>query len=222
VAKLVDFELYTVAEAARLLGIGPAKALRWLDGYKRAGIPYPPVVREEPTGSDAVTWGEFVELGYLTEYRDKKVSLQQLRPVINRLRDSYRTRYPLATHKPFVGPGRKLVMQVERETGVDPRLYMVVDSDQLILSEAAEAFLEKVEFKAEIANLWRPGGRRSKVVIDPEMSFGIPTIRGIRTEVITELYQAGEHPALIARTWELDENDIHDAIRFELGLRRAA
>jgi len=219
---LVNFELYSVAEAARLLGISPAKAARWLDGYQRGGIIYPPVVREEPSGSEVVTWGEFVELGYLTEYRDKKVPLQQLRPVINRLRERYRTPYPLATHKPFVGPGRKLVMQVEREAGIDRRLYMVVDSDQLIPSAAAEAFLEKVEFEADVASLWRPGGRRSQVVIDPEMSFGIPTIRGIRTEVITELYHAGEPPALIARTWELDESDIHDAIRFELGLRRAA
>jgi len=221
-SRLVDFELYSVAEAARLLGISPAKLARWLDGYERAGTTYPPVVRQEPTGSDVVTWGEFVELGYLSEYRKKNVPLQQLRPVIDRLRTRYRTAYPLAHLKPFVGPGRKLVMEVERELGVDHRLYMVVDSDQLLLSPQAEAFLEKVEFEADVARLWRPSGRRSQVVIDPETSFGIPTIRGIRTEAITELYQAGEAPALIARTWDLDETDIHDAIRFELGLRRAA
>lgn len=222
VSALVDLELYTVAEAARLLSISSAKVARWLDGYTRAGTKYPPVVRQEPTTSDTVTWGEFVELGYLSEYRKKNVPLQQLRPVIDRLRERYGIDYPLAHHRPFVGPGRKLVMQVERELAVDSRLYMVVDSEQLLLSPQAEAFLEKVEFDTDIARLWRPSGRQSRVVIDPEASFGIPTIGGIRTEAITELYQAGESPALIGRTWDLDEADIHDAIRFELGLRRAA
>lgn len=220
--RLVDLELYSVAEAARLLSIGPDKVARWLDGYTRVGATYPPVVRPEPTGSDAVTWGEFVELGYLSEYRKKNVPLQQLRPVIDRLRTRYQVDYPLAHHRPFVGPGRKLVMEIERDLGVDSRLYMVVDSDQLLLSSQAEAFLEKVEFDVDVARLWRPCGRGGRVVIDPQASFGVPTIGGIRTEAITELYQAGEPPALIGRTWDLDEAEIHDAIRFELGLRRAA
>ena len=40
---------------------------------------YAPVIRPEPTGDDLVTWGEFVELGYLREYRRKGVPLQRLR-----------------------------------------------------------------------------------------------------------------------------------------------
>ena len=34
-----------------------------------AGETYPPVVREEPTGDEAVTWGEFVETRLLSEYQ---------------------------------------------------------------------------------------------------------------------------------------------------------
>src|SRR5947207_2644018 len=139
--RLIELELYSVAEAARLLGISARKARRWLEGYEVAGTSYPPVVREDPTGSDIVSWGEFVELGYLREYRNKGVPLQQLRPVIDKLRERYGTPYPLANHKPFVGPGRKLVMEVERKLGIDERLYMVVDTEQLLLSPQAEAFL---------------------------------------------------------------------------------
>src|SRR5205823_14994908 len=114
------------------------------------------------------------------------------------------------------------VMEVERKLGIDERLYMVVDTEQLLLSPQAEAFHDKVEFDADVPRLWRPSGHSSHVVIDPEMSFGVPTIRGVRTEAITERYQSGEPPALIAGTWDLGETDIHEAIRFELGLRRAA
>ncbi len=51
------------------------------------GSTYAPVIREERSGSDTVNWGEFVEAGYLREYRAKQVSLPYLRPVIAILRE---------------------------------------------------------------------------------------------------------------------------------------
>lgn len=48
-----------------------------------------------------VTWGEFVELGYLRQYRRKEVPFQRLRPVIEALRQEFGTPYPLAAAKPF-------------------------------------------------------------------------------------------------------------------------
>ncbi len=49
------------------------RARAWLDGYERQGAQYAPVIRVEATGDDVVTWGEFVELGYLREYPRKGV-----------------------------------------------------------------------------------------------------------------------------------------------------
>ena len=51
---------------------------------------------------DLVTWGEFVELGYLREYQRKGVPLQRLRPVIDELRREFTTPYPLATARPYI------------------------------------------------------------------------------------------------------------------------
>src|SRR5689334_7046462 len=74
--------VYDMSQAARLLGLRTDALRRWVDGYDRAGTTYAPVIREEHTGSDIITWGEFVEAGYLREYRAKRVTLQYLRPVI--------------------------------------------------------------------------------------------------------------------------------------------
>ena len=71
--SILDRPVYGVSEAAGLLGLRSDRARAWLDGYERSGVRYPPVIREEPTGDDIVTWGEFVELGYLREYRRKGV-----------------------------------------------------------------------------------------------------------------------------------------------------
>ncbi|MCY7340985.1 MAG: hypothetical protein LH603_03775 [Pseudonocardia sp.] len=63
-----------MSRAARLLGLRTDALRRWIDGYERAGTTYAPVIREERSGSDTVTWGEFVEAGYLREYPAKQVS----------------------------------------------------------------------------------------------------------------------------------------------------
>lgn len=89
-----------MSHAARLLGLRTDALRRWIDGYERAGTTYAPVIRDERSGSDTVTWGEFVEAGYLREYRAKQVTLQYVRPVTTILRDELGVRYPLATLKP--------------------------------------------------------------------------------------------------------------------------
>jgi len=214
---LLDREVYSTGEAARLLGLNINTARRWLDGFSQAGRRYRPVVRIEPTGSDIVTWGEFVELGYLREYRAKRVSLQKLRPAVDRLREELRVAYPLAHARPFIDEYRELVLEIQQETDLDRRLYMVVSrGGQLRLTEPAEAYLEKVEFIGDGAVRFRPAGPSSPVLIDPKVSFGIPQIRGIRTEAIVELFRAKEPIELIAGGFDLPVSDVEAAIRFEL------
>jgi hypothetical protein len=56
-ASDLDRELYPVGEAARLLRV-PQSTLRWwLEGRTVRSKQYPPVIREEATGSGLVTWG---------------------------------------------------------------------------------------------------------------------------------------------------------------------
>jgi uncharacterized protein (DUF433 family) len=215
---VLDRELYTVSEAARLLRM-PASTLRWwLDGRPAEG--YPPVIRPEPTGSNAVTWGEYVEAGYLREYRQRKVSLQHLRPVIDRLREVFGVPYPLAHFKPFVGPGPRLVLEIEQELGLSADLRMVVDagSGQLLLTKPAESFLERVEF-ATHGDQWAqriyPAGKSSKVIIDPDFAFGAPTVEGIRTEVLAELVEAGEPIEDIASDFSIDVALVKQALVYE-------
>jgi len=179
---------------------------------------YPPVIRPEPTGSGTVTWGEFVEAGFLREYR-KSRSLQRLRPVIDKLREDFGVPYPLAHFKPFVGPGLHLTLQAQQ--GADPEDLMIVYeimTGQLVLAYEAREFLERVDF-APSDDRWaeriRPAGRASPVVIDPRFSFGAPTIRGIRTEAIAELIEAGEPAEAVAEDFSLDPEEVKAAVSYE-------
>jgi hypothetical protein len=107
---ILEREMYTEAAAARLLRIAPSTLHWWLEGRAPR---YRPVIRVEPTGSRNVTWAEFVEAGLLRSYRrDHDVPLKELRDFIDRLREEFQVPYPLADRRPYVGPGRRLLIDL--------------------------------------------------------------------------------------------------------------
>ena len=218
----LERDVYGVGQASALLGLRQDKVRGWLDGYERSGVKYPPVIREASTGKDLVTWGEFVELGYLREYRRARVSLQHIRPVIDRLRHEFGVRYPLAHAQPLIYD-HQLVLRIQEETNLDPSLAIVIRSGQeLILAREVEAYLQKVEFADDVVARIRPAGKTSPVVIDPEFSFGRPSIRGVATERIAELYRSGDSAEFLAETYELPIGDINAAIAYETQLAATA
>lgn len=214
-------ELYSVAEAADLLGVAVTTLRWWLEGGKRQGRLYEPVIRESATGSTTVTWGEFVEAGYLREYRRvHHVPLQQVRAFIDALRNAHQIPYPLAHFKPFVGEGQHLMLQLQQDLELPVELWAVVSvpGGQALLTAPAESFLSRVDFSPE-GDQWAerlfPAGRKSLVVIDPQRSSGIPTIKGIRTEALAELVDAGEPAEAVADMFGVPVNLVKAAVSFE-------
>lgn len=209
--------LYGTGQAAHLLHLPAQTVRRWLDGYDRGAQHYEPVVRDSSTGEDVVTWGEFVELGLLREYRSRRVSLQKLRVVVQGLKAELGVPYPLAHVQPYVS-GLDLVMRLQKTEGVPQELWMVMTrGGQLELTPMAQAFYEKVDFDADIAAGLSPEGRGSAVVISPEHGFGMPTVRGrnVRTEVLSELWMAGEPMTFIAQSHGLTVDEVEAALRYE-------
>lgn len=224
-SSLLDRAIYSYADVDRLVGLRAGTAKRWLEGYQRQGHFYAPVLREESTGSDSVTWGEMVEARLLAEFRDRNVPVQRMRPAIVRLRDEF-GRYPLAHAHPFLDvEGRELVQVVQQEVGLERGLQLVVVRDgQFVLTDAAQRFSSAVEYTDDVAGLLRPDPRTPDVVMDPRRAFGQPAVRNVRTDSLAEDYRAGTSREDLADLYELSLEQIDEAIRFELiaGAERAA
>jgi uncharacterized protein (DUF433 family) len=194
---------------------------------RRRDVPKPQLPardRTEPTSGRSVTWAEFIEAGLLREYRRTHgVALSELRIVIDRLRDEYGTPYPLAHHRPFVGPGRELLLEVQRDARLDPDLCLVaVANDQLLLTPVAEAFVQRVEWAEDIAVSWRPhDDPQSPVRMAPDVRFGRPAIKGISTEALWEHVESGEDLADVAEAFDLDIDDVRWALAYETSARAA-
>lgn len=214
---LLDRAIYSYSDVDRIVGLHSGTSRRWLEGYTRAGKYYDPVLRDEPTGGDVVTWGEMVEARFLAEFRSNHVPVQKLRPAIVRLRAEF-GRYPLAHARPFLDvEGRELVRVVQDEVGLDRSLRLVVvRSGQLMLTEATERFNAAVEYDAGVVRRLWPDPRTPEVVIDPAHSFGQPAIRNVRTESLAEDFRAGTSREDLADLYDLTTAQVDAALRFEL------
>ncbi len=217
--------VYGVAEAAGLLGLRADRTRAWLDGYEAAGVRYPPVIRPKHTGDEIVTWGEFVELGYLREYRRKGVPLQRLRPVIDALRRELGTPYPLATAKPYVYD-KELVLELQEKAGLPQAIAIVIRSGQeILMTPETNRFFKKVEFDPGASGdalRLRPAGEASPVVIDPLVRFGRPSVQGVATDRLWELHDAGESFEEIADGYDLDIESVRAAVAYEEQFRSLA
>ncbi|MGH3584949.1 MAG: DUF433 domain-containing protein [Pseudonocardia sp.] len=85
--------------------------------------------------------------------------------------------------------------------------------------------MQKVEFggASEVVERLFPLGQATPIVLDPDHSFGEPTVSGgVRTEVIAELVEAGEAPEQLADIYNLPVSDIRAAVDFERRYASAA
>jgi uncharacterized protein (DUF433 family) len=218
-AKLVvlDRRLYSFAEVDDLAGLPPGTARRWLEGYVRGSRFYEPLLRAEPTGDELATWGEFVEADLVGRYRRKGVPVQQLRPVIMRLRGELGTDYPLALERPLT-LGRAVVRAAQTAFGVHRRAELVIEdlrTRQLILAPTVADFVASIGYKDNAAVRLHPDGMDSPVRIDPRRAFGRPTVRAVRTERVFEAFLGGDSVESLAEMYELAAGGVQSAIRFE-------
>lgn len=221
---VLEREMFSEAEAARLLQLSQSTLHYWLEGGDRRGKLYLPVLREQSTGVRTVTWGEFVEAGLLRQYRRvHQVPMAELRAVIDRLRERLGTPYPLAHAQPFVGPGRELLEKAQAEADLRADFCLVaIASGQLVLTSAADTFFSRVEWKEGLALGWRPhADEKSPVRMRPDVRYGLPMVAGVRTKVLWEHLEAGESVDEVATSFDLTPRQVRWANSYETGLRAA-
>jgi len=219
---ILEREMYTEAAAARLLRVAPSTLHWWLEGRPPR---YRPVIRPEPTGSRHVTWAEFVEAGLLRSYRrEHDVPLRELREFIDRLREEFQVPYPLADRRPYVGSGRRLLIDLQDRSHLDPEFCLVaVANGQVVLTAPGEEFYERVDWSGDEPAGWRPHeDPDSPVRINPLVRFGMPAVRGISTEAIAGELDGGASLEEVAGDFGLDLDAVRWAQSYELSQRAAA
>lgn len=212
--------IYTVPDAARILGFSLPKMRRWLKGSDA-----PTNVEESPAryGIDPLgiegdgvekhmDFLSLIEIYTVMRLRELKVSF----PTIRRARADLAVRlgveHPFAAQSLFVD-GAKLL------TENDDLHYELGTNGQIAIRKVLEPFWARVDFETttRMAERLHPMGRDSKVVVEPQRAFGRPIIGGtaITTEALASLFRGGENIEALAQQFDLSEDAIQDALVFE-------
>jgi uncharacterized protein (DUF433 family) len=222
---VLDREMYSEAEAARLLQVAQNTLHYWLDGGEQRSRIYKPVIRLEPRGHRSpVTWAEFIEAGLLRQYRrEHGVPMAELRAFIDVIRERSGSPYPLAHHQPFIAAGRQLVLEAQEASDLPADFSLVATvRGQLVLTAPADTFVQRVTWADDIAAGWRPhDDPRSPVRMDPELRFGKPAVKGVSTEIIWEHDEDGADIEETAGAFGLQVSDVRWALAYETSLQAA-
>lgn len=223
---------YPVTDAARYLHI-PAGTLRsWVNGRhyptKEGNQYFEPLIQRPDPDWPQISFTNLVEAHVLRSIRKiHGVRLYKVRSALDYLDKQFQVPHPLARVE-FQTDGVNLFVE---SIG---RLVSVSENGQLAIKSALENLLTRVEWNEDgIASKLFPMpwdvrstlfAEPKSVEIDPQVSFGRPVVvgTGIPTIAIAERYEAGESPESIADDLGCGATQIHDAIRFELSLSRAA
>jgi uncharacterized protein (DUF433 family) len=224
-----ELPLYTVAEAARYLGVPTSTFASWAHGYVRRGDGRRPVsgrpvvtaLATRPRGEASVPFIGLAEGLVLAAIRRAGVPLQRIRPALLRLSQEFGLEHVLASRYLYTDGAEVLYDYAQRE-GDTPearsaRRLVVVRNGQCMFNDVVEEYLHRIEFGtddyAQVITL--PRYRGGAVVVDPRRGFGQPTFvrGGARVEDVISAFRAGEPLEVLAQEYGVPRSELEDAVR---------
>ncbi len=223
--------LYTVAEAARVIGVPLSTLGTWTHGYVRDRRDGPAVIGEAVVTAfpadgrvPSIPFIGLAEAMVLAAVRRSGVPMQRVRPALAALERELGIGHALASRKLYTD-GAELLYdfagdQVARDVVSS---LVVVRNGQHVFVDVVREQLQRIEFGADgYATLLRVPGYRSDVVCDPSRSFGRPIFvrGGTRVDDVISRFQTGESIDELTEEFGVSSADIEDALR--VASRRAA
>ncbi len=210
--------LYTVAEAARFLGVPSSTFSTWAKGYVRR-----PPGRPEVTGAPIVTsiaaepryptvpFVGLTEGMVLAAFRKAGVSLQHIRRGVAVLQREIGVDHALASRRLYTDGAVILFDYAESEH--DDELTVVV-TQQRVFSPIVEEYLRRIEHGPDgwAIRVASPVTARPIVLVDPRRAFGQPIfVHGAApVESIVGRVKAGDPIAEVADDFGVPEADVRD------------
>jgi uncharacterized protein (DUF433 family) len=217
--KTLSAPTYSISEVHRLTGISRWRISRWLRGYKYDGGEQSPVIRRSiPSESTYASFLDLIDLLFVRKFIERGFSLQFIRKALEDARVHLGT--PHFAWNKFFTSSDKIILELPKSN-----MVTLLAGGQRAMSEIIEQVYDKLDFEEVtefgFVSRWYPEGRQGYIIIDPQISFGRPTVKGsgIATENIFDLYLGENQKIEPVRKWfQLPRQEIQAAIRFEAGL----
>jgi len=205
--------LYSIAEAARILGVHHSRIRLW--AKPEEGL----VPRYFEPSERTITFLELMELHFIKMFRDADVSLPTIRKASAAAARKYDTAYPFCV-KRFDTDGRTIFATL---VGKETSAVIVEDLErsQLVFEEVMKPFFHKLEYcrKIEPARYW-PLNKSGRIVLDPTRKFGKPvdSETGIPVGTILDALNTGEDIPAVAKWLGVPQAAVRAAVEFDKSL----
>lgn len=213
---------YSVADAARLLGVGNASKLRgWINGWPKSKVG--PIVSRDFKDTPTVSFLDLMELRFIEYFRGQGVSMNTLRVAAQKARSEWNVDHPFAlSDAQYLTDRRRIIAQSAEETG-DKATWDLVSGQYVIWQMIEQSIAKGVVFdpRSHLATKWHP--RPSDfptIVIDPARAFGRPIIgdAGVPTAALFRQLKAEGDVERVARWFRVPAADVEAAAAFEVEL----
>lgn len=218
----LDGALYSVPQAARILGMKNAKVRSWIEGYKHSDadpILGPTLARL--SRGPLLTFLDLVESAWIAHFIQLGYSPQTIRTVMNKLRARTDHAHPFATKSRFLADGKAIFHEVVEDDG-EARLLNLMNDNFTMGPVVQPSLFEQIFYVDDIAAKFQPLIRSPDVIIQPNIAHGRPAIKGfgVPTETVYSAYLAEEGDIeVVADDYRLPETLVHQAVEFERALR---
>jgi uncharacterized protein (DUF433 family) len=231
-----EIPLYTVADAARIVGVPTSTLATWAKGYVRrpqgraevTGDPVITYLQPDRQGAPVIPFVGLAESMVLAAVRRSGVPMQRIRPALNALEQQIGLDHALASRRLYTDGAELLFEYGERHRGSEPGDsaldLVVVRSGQRVFADVLADYLQRIEYgKDGYASLIHvPVYGHAAVVADPTRAFGAPIFErgGARVSDVLERFWAGESLDDLSDDFGVPLDEIEDVVR--VASRRAA
>lgn len=210
--------LYTIPEAARLLGV-PASTFDEWTRQGTAGRHRGLVTTVRGSGrGPAVPFVGLVEGMVAAAFRRAGVSMQHIRKSLAAIESTIGLEHALASRKLYTD-GAAIVYDYAHQEDDDEVLAVVV-SGQRIFSPIVSDYLRRITYADDqfATRLVLPITREPLIVADPKRAHGRPLFLrgGAPMEDVIDRFRAGESFRSVARDFDLKPEDVEEVIRVSL------
>lgn len=228
IRQRIAVPLYALSDAARYAHV-PRKTLQnWAEGYEStAGTWYPPLLvlpDEQPFDQTALSFENLIEAALIGQWRKRRVPLQRIRKAHFLALEEFGD-HPFARQRIYVG-GTDLFVEADRTTEDEggSSFTVLTRANQYTLAPLIADSLEYIDWQTGegFPYQYRPAEGRNIVKLNPNIEFGLPNIHRIRTEIILQRFLAQESVDEIAGDFDLSEEEVEQALRYEWALPKAA
>jgi uncharacterized protein (DUF433 family) len=213
--------LYIVSDAARYTQATEGQVRRWLVGYDRMGGGHESFLQAAPERSRdklALTFDNLIEVALVAALRAKGMSIQAIRKA-HQVAEQEFGPFPFAQYPVYSSGEDIFIAASEFVRGQAEHLSALTKGGRRAWEPVLHEYLAEIDWREGWPIEWGP---YRGVKLNPEVSFGLPNVSGIRTEIIRGRFMADESVCDIADDFGLLTDQVETALRYELTLRQAA